>query len=75
MVNPKTEGKTLPQTNKLKALREQRGLSVEQLEKLAGVRRYAVKHIEQGNAARVYADDITRLLIFFNAQYTELFEV
>ena len=73
MLYPKSESNTLTQSNKLEALREQRGLSIEQLEKQAGVRHHVVKRIEQGNAENVYADDITRLLIFFDIKYSDIF--
>lgn len=73
MLNPKTESNTLPQTNKLKELREQRGLSIEQLEEKSGVNRHVLRRIEHNRTKRVYAIDITRLLCFFDLKYTDMF--
>ena len=59
-------------THSLRELREQRGLTYEQLEAASKVDKRVILRIEKKRMQRVYADDITRLVAFFGETFTEL---
>lgn len=64
---------SLKATKSLRELREQRGLTFEQLEAASKVDKRVLRRIEKNRMSRVYAIDITRLIIFFGEHFTEMY--